>query len=122
MPKPGYDTIIVKKELKERLEAIARAEGFRTINQLLEALLRVHPYIAGVNPRVHPGAAPNQQNMTPITEPISSPISKNNQDFLVRPPGFEPGIAGLEGLCPNQARRRPLVLYSLFLSFLLRVN
>ena len=111
MPKPGYDKIIVKKELRERLETIARAEGFRTINQLLEALLKVHPYIAGVNPRVHPETVPNQQIPAFITERILSPVSQNKQDFLVRPPGFEPGIAGLEGLCPNQARRRPHSVY-----------
>ena len=84
MPKPGYDKIIVKKELRERLETIARAEGFRTINQLLEALLKVHPYIAGVNPRVHPRTVPNQQNKVLSTEPILSPVSENRQDSWCR--------------------------------------
>ena len=29
----------------------------------------------------------------------------------VRSPGFEPGIASLEGLCPKPARRRPLRVF-----------
>jgi len=50
MPKPGYATMIVKEDLRARLEAIARAEGFRTVSQFLEGLLRIHPETAGDNP------------------------------------------------------------------------
>ncbi|MEM2238697.1 MAG: hypothetical protein QXM89_04205 [Candidatus Bathyarchaeia archaeon] len=47
MPKPGYSIIIVSDSVKQQLESIARSKGFRTVNQLLEAWLRV-------NPRVYP--------------------------------------------------------------------
>ena len=35
------------------------------------------------------------------------PASLLQTKSMVRSPGFEPGIASLEGLCPNQPRRRP---------------
>jgi len=38
--------------------------------------LRVHPYIAGVNPRVHPGTVLNQRKRTLIAEPLLSPVSQ----------------------------------------------
>jgi len=63
MPKPGYTTIIVKEDPRTRLEEIARAEGFRTVSQFLEGLLRGHPE----------------------TEPTSSPDSEGkcrNRRFL----------------------------------------
>ena len=37
-----------------------------------------------------------------------SPNQASLKEWLVRSPGFEPGIASLEGLCPKPARRRPL--------------
>ncbi|MEM1607520.1 MAG: hypothetical protein QXW33_05210 [Candidatus Bathyarchaeia archaeon] len=40
MPKPGYEFIVVKKEVKELLEKISAEMGFRTPNQLLEVILR----------------------------------------------------------------------------------
>ena len=47
MPKPGYTTIIVKESVRSMLEEIAETQGYRSINQLLEAWLGVYP---GVNP------------------------------------------------------------------------
>lgn len=52
MPKPGYDGIIVKKEVRELLEKISAEIGFRTPNQPLEAILREQFLSAGL--RVHP--------------------------------------------------------------------
>ena len=43
MPKPGYTKIIVKSEIRDMLEKLAAAQGYRSINQLLEAWIRVHP-------------------------------------------------------------------------------
>jgi len=83
MPKPGYTTLIVKEDLRVRLEAIARAEGFRTVNQFLESLLRVNPTTGGVYPRVNPNAPMNtfQYPETPIeTEPILNPVLETEQE------------------------------------------
>ncbi|MCX8171508.1 MAG: hypothetical protein N3E47_06030 [Candidatus Bathyarchaeota archaeon] len=55
MPEPGYTSLIVRESVRKRLEELARAEGFRTVSQLLEALLRVYPNTAGVNPECTPG-------------------------------------------------------------------
>jgi len=77
MPKPGYTTIIVKEDLRSHLEAIARAEGFRTVSQFLEGLLRVHPTTGGVYPRVNPNTPTNtiQYTETPIeTKPNLNPV------------------------------------------------
>ncbi|MEM2889242.1 MAG: hypothetical protein QXR42_07190 [Candidatus Bathyarchaeia archaeon] len=54
MPKKGYTTVIVKEDIRTILEAIAKTEGFHTVNQFLEALLRVNPTTCGVYPRVNP--------------------------------------------------------------------
>ena len=43
MPKPGYTQIIVKASVRSRLQELASALGYRSINQLLEALIRVNP-------------------------------------------------------------------------------
>ena len=43
MPKPGYTFLVVSEALKNRLETLAKAEGYRSVNQLLEAWLRVNP-------------------------------------------------------------------------------
>ncbi|MEM0011173.1 MAG: hypothetical protein QW424_04845 [Candidatus Bathyarchaeia archaeon] len=40
MPKLGYNRIVVKKDVRELLEKISAEMGFRTPNQLLEAILR----------------------------------------------------------------------------------
>jgi len=108
MPKPGYTTLIVKEDLRSRLEAIARAEGFRTVSQFLEGLLRVHPDTGGVYPRVNPTApissiSPGREASE--TEPIPSPDFKKGGEGTVGspwrpPPGFEPG------LCPSVVTRR----------------
>ena len=43
MPKPGYATIVVKESVRSRLQELAEAQGYRSINQLLEAWLGVYP-------------------------------------------------------------------------------
>ncbi len=43
VPKPGYSILIVSEVLKKKLELIAKAEGYRSVNQLLESWLRVNP-------------------------------------------------------------------------------
>lgn len=45
MPKPGYTRIIVKEEIKQALQQLARTYGFKIVNQLLENWVRVHPYV-----------------------------------------------------------------------------
>ena len=77
MPKPGYDRIIVKREVKELLEKVSAELGFRTPNQLLEAILREQFLTPRL--RVHPGVHPTWQNIPPQTEPILSPVSKTGQ-------------------------------------------
>jgi len=47
MPRPGYTIIIVKDLVRSRLQELAEDQDYRTINQLLEAWIEVHP---GVNP------------------------------------------------------------------------
>ncbi len=47
MPKPGYTTIVVKESVRSMLEELAETQGYRSINQLLEAWLGVNP--AGIN-------------------------------------------------------------------------
>jgi hypothetical protein len=39
--------------------------------------------------------------------PTNNSYSLKENVSLVRSPGFEPGIASLEGLCPKPTRRRP---------------
>ena len=43
MPKPGYTTIVVKESDRRMLEEIAETQGYRSINQLLEAWIGVYP-------------------------------------------------------------------------------
>ena len=50
MPKPGYTQITVKREIRGQLEQLVKAEGFHTVNQPLEAIIRVDPKLTGVNP------------------------------------------------------------------------
>ena len=96
MPKPGYTTIVVKKSVRSQLQELAEAQGYRSINQLFEAWLGVYP--TGINEKIrHPKIS------------LKWLFSKKAIQNLVRPPGFEPGIASLEGLRPNQARRRPQI-------------
>lgn len=73
--KPGYEFIIVRKEVKELLEKVSAELGFRITNQLLEAILR-EQFLA---PRL--GVYSAWQNVPPQTEPVLSSVSKIEQDF-----------------------------------------
>ena len=58
MPKPGYTRIIVRTDIRDHLKKIAEAQGYRSINQLLEAWIRVHP---GVHPTLRNGGYPRPE-------------------------------------------------------------
>ena len=49
MPKPGYTTIVVKESVRRRLQELAEAQGYRSINQLLEAWIGVYPRVNPTN-------------------------------------------------------------------------
>jgi len=126
MPKPGYTNIIVKEEIRSYLERLAKAEGFRTVNQLLEAMIRVDPKLTGVYPRVDPAHydgnyVPAQIPHTPLptdykTVSISRKMpfliagSFGKESGLVGSPGFEPGSRTPEARSLDHASRRPLVI------------
>ena len=42
MPKPGYTRIIVRIDIRDQLKKLAEAQGYRTINQLLKAWLKIY--------------------------------------------------------------------------------
>jgi len=69
MPKPGYTTIIVKESVRSHLQELAEAQGYRSINQLLEAWLRVYP------------TNTNEKIRYQETNPETSPFLKNNPNF-----------------------------------------
>ena len=75
MPKIGMISLTLKKDVYDLLKAKAREAGMG-VNQYLENLLIGQ--IGWLQDR--PGTAPNQ-NRTLTTEPISSPILKNRQNF-----------------------------------------
>ena len=68
MPKPGYISIVVKESVRSHLQELAETQGYRSINQLLEAWLRVNP---GVNPTSVNGEIRRQK-----TNPEISPLFK----------------------------------------------
>ena len=72
MTKPGYSRIIVKTTVRNQLETLAKAQGFRTVNQLLEAWISQR-----VNPGVHPNAF-NGGNTHQQTNPFQTPFMKSN--------------------------------------------
>ena len=43
MPKPGNTTIIVNEPVRSTFEEIAEVKGYRSINRLPEAWIRVNP-------------------------------------------------------------------------------
>ena len=91
MPKPGYTTIVVKESVRNRLQGLAEAQGYRSINQLLEDIITY-----GVNPGVHPKKA-------------------RKTNLLVGSPGFEPGSREPKSRSLDQASRRPHILWFYFI-------
>ena len=89
LPKPGYTTIVVKESVRSHLQKLAKAQGYRSINQLLEAWLRVNP---GVNPTGVNGEIRRQE-----TNPEISPFSKKQFRILVDRAGFEPATSAVRG-------------------------
>ena len=43
MSEPGYTRIIVRSEVRGMLQKLAEAQGYRSINRLLEAWLKMYP-------------------------------------------------------------------------------
>ncbi len=137
MTKQGYTHIIVPKSLHNQLKTLAQQNGI-SISQLINQLINISINVSlniGINTSI---------NTTQLNKPNPSfpqaPIKQKSQKQtaftkregmetvgchrMVRPPGFEPGIAGLEGLhmpflgflCPNQTRRRPPIWHLYILS------
>lgn len=82
--------------------------GFRTPNQLLEAILKEQFFRARlrVHPRVHPTEDPNLY--MPVEKPVLNCFPKTGQktNSLADPGGVEPPTLGLGGRCPILARPR----------------
>ena len=93
MPKPGSTTIVVKESVRNRLQGLAEAQGYRSINQLLEDIITY-----GVNLEVHP-KRPKKTNL------------------LVGSPGFEPGSREPKSRSLDQASRRPPLEWSVTLKY-----
>ena len=126
MPKPGYTNIIVKEEIRRYLERLAKAEGFRTVNLLLEAIIRVDPRLTGVYPGVNPADcnrnyAPAQISQTSLPAdrktvrisrktPFLSAGSFGKESAVVGSPGFEPGSREPKSRSLDHASRRPRTL------------
>ena len=95
MPKPGYTQIIVKTSVRSRLQELASALGYRSINQLLEALIRVNPNAASTF------KGQFSEN------PVLSPVPEKQKDFWRRVRDLNPrGPSGhrLSRPAPYQAR------------------
>ena len=69
MPKPGYTIIVVKESVRSHLQELAKAQGYRSINQLLEAWLRVNP--TGVNGEIR------RQETNPEISPLFKKAIQN---------------------------------------------
>ena len=104
MPKPGYTNLIVKEEIRSYLERLAKAEGFCTVSQLLEAIIRVDPKLTGVYPGVNPTAL-NGGSQVFRKDFKNSCFSKTGKE-MADPEGFEPPTPGLGGRCPIRTRPR----------------
>ena len=106
--KPGYTQIIVRSEARRALEELARLQGYRTVNSLLEAMI-----LNGVNPGVYP---------TTINEAINEEIRRSETGFktgflqerkcrnvvsaLEPRAGFEPATSALPRRCPDRLGHR----------------
>ena len=105
MPKPGYTRIIVKSEVRSMLEKLAAAQGYGSINRLLESWIRVHP---GVHPTT-PSGAINEEIRRSETGPETGFFQerkcRNVVSAMVGRAGLEPATFCTSGRCPNQARR-----------------
>ncbi len=85
MPKPGFSILIVSETVKKRLEEVVKAEGYRSVNQLLEAWLRA-------NPGVYPASK----------EEIAQ-LETNGGSMVKAPPGgLEPPTNGLTARCSTE--------------------
>ena len=89
LPKPGYTTIVVKESVRSHLQKLAKAQGYRSINQLLEAWVGVYP---GVNPTGINGEIRRQE-----TNPETSPFPKKQFNLVVDRAGFEPATSAVRG-------------------------
>ena len=81
MPKPGYTTIVVKESVRSHLQELAETQGYRSINQLLEAWIRV-------NPTSKNGKIRHQE---------TKPLSQKTIQKLVDRAGFEPATSAVRG-------------------------
>jgi len=86
MPRPGYTRIIVSSEVRDLLQKLAEAQGYRSINQLLTEWIRVHRTM------IH---EENRQSETSLKTGL---FPKKQFKFLAGPLGFEPRISGSGGL------------------------
>ena len=107
MPKPGYATIVVKESVRSHLQKLAKAQGYRSINQLLEAWLVVYP-------RVNPTST-NREIRHPEIGLKQAPFQKGNSEFWwtggdlnPRPPECKSGVhsrlnyrPSTANICPN---------------------
>jgi len=94
LPKEGFTALTVSVSLKDQLVKTAEALGYKTVPALIRDLL------AGTSKSTSTQAL-NGGSQAFETGFKNGFIPKTERLFLVRPPGFEPGIAGLEGL-PHQ--------------------
>ena len=89
MPRPGYTRIIVSSEVRDMLQKIAAAQGYRSINMLLTEWIRVHP---GVHPTmIHEEIGHSETSLKIGLFP------KKELKFLAGPLGFEPRTSGSAG-------------------------
>ena len=110
MTKKGYTHIIVPRSLHSQLKTLAQQNGMsisQLINQLISISINVSLNI-GINTSINTTSQnkPNPSLMQALNQQNSqkqTALAKREGmetvgcHQMVRPPGFEPGIAGLEG-------------------------
>jgi len=121
MPKPGMTGICLKTEVAEILRAKAKAANMGLNDYLTSLLLGPSQQCCEDRPGTVPVLIPPAQTY-PIRTPFQAQNNESTQNqprkpfslsegslfgkresSLVRPPGFEPGIAGLEGFHHHKA-------------------
>ena len=109
MPKPGYTRIIVRAEVRSMLEKLAAAQGYGSINRLLESWIRVHPGVHPTTPSEALNPAFRQSETDLKTGFFQERKCRNVVSAVVGSPGFEPGSRTPEARSLDQASRRPLI-------------